>query len=702
MNVLTIDFETYYDKDYSLRNMTTIEYIKDPRFQVLMMSYKFNDMPTDNLIGEANIQQFLNTIDWNTTVINAQNTQFDGTILRERFGVVARYYADTMAMARVTGAHIFEGASLRAIANTLKRAGIPVKDKGTEVESASGKSVYYDASCKVYYLADRPAVTDHDVRRGAYLLDQYVSYCNNDVDLAYQAFLYFSTMITPEEMQYGDLILKAYILPSTYLDLGIIQTEIARIEQRDKERATAMADKYFDGNIARLRATCRSAVKFTDFLESVGGVRLSQHPSFTEDELLEQGIARFIIPERYSEKKKIVEPCYSKSYSGMMDMCDHPDDDIAILFRTKLDMTSSIELSRAKRFENIAKLNCGFGFPYIVSGAHTHRLGGTDRLNLQNLSSGRKKGQSKALKQSITAPANHKIVVFDSSQIELRTGAFIAQDNFLLEMFPNGKDPYSELAANIYGGDPKEIKMRAKADEMPYLMYRQVGKSAELSCIYGTGKYGFMNYLKINGVDMPEDDCGRIVAVYRQTHPTVVATWSQCEKALASMMAGGSGYFGGPKGDLFYFTGTRNLHGVNVPGIRLPDGNWLNYRDLRWEERVLSDGTQKRNIAYTGMKEGRIKTIYTYGAKVFENCIAEDTEVLTDRGWIKIQDVKNDDLIYDGDNFVQHNGLINKGEQQCVQLNNVWLTADHEVLTETGWHSAEYILETGLNLKGVN
>ena len=43
MNIITIDFETYYDKDYSLSKMTTEEYINDPRFEVIGMGFKVND-----------------------------------------------------------------------------------------------------------------------------------------------------------------------------------------------------------------------------------------------------------------------------------------------------------------------------------------------------------------------------------------------------------------------------------------------------------------------------------------------------------------------------------------------------------------------------------------------------------------------------------------------------------------------------------
>lgn len=611
MNVLTVDFETYYDREYSLSKMTMIEYIMDGRFQPIMMSYAINDEPIQNVIGYPSIKKVLDGIDWGNTVLNAQNTAFDATIIRARFGHTARYYTDTMAMARVTAAHVFEGASLAAIARVLQANGVHVPPKGKEVESALGMHLY-NAYSGTPYIAKKATTDPDEVQRWHELLMAYVEYCNNDVHLAREAFKYFTKMITPDEMQYGDMILKCYIEPSLYLDLPIIEEEIARIHERDEQRARDVANRYFNGNQAELRSVCRSVPKFTTFLQSLGGV--------LEHEIDEDTDYAFIIPSKHSEKKGRVEPCYSKTFPPVIEMCDRMDE-IGDIFRTKLALSSSIELSRAERFRAIAKLDCGFGMPYTVSGAHTHRLGGAGNVNVQNLSSGRKEGQSNALKRSISAPPGHKVVVFDSSQIELRTGSYIAGDHATLNLFVAGKDPYSQQAALIYGGDPDEIKKLAKSGVEPYQsIQRPAGKASLLSNIYGTGAVGFMNYAKLMGVDMTLEEAQHIVKVYRETHPEVVATWNACEVALRNMIAGASGYFGGPDGKLFYYDGARVNHGVRMPGIRLPDGNWLNYHCLSMREREYPDGSTKMNYAYRGLKEGRIQWIFTYAARIFENC----------------------------------------------------------------------------------
>ena len=39
-NLITIDFETYYDKEYGLKKFTTEEYIRDEKFEVIGVAVK--------------------------------------------------------------------------------------------------------------------------------------------------------------------------------------------------------------------------------------------------------------------------------------------------------------------------------------------------------------------------------------------------------------------------------------------------------------------------------------------------------------------------------------------------------------------------------------------------------------------------------------------------------------------------------------
>ena len=45
MDIVVLDFETYYDREYSLSKITTEEYVRDSRFETIGVGIKINDHP---------------------------------------------------------------------------------------------------------------------------------------------------------------------------------------------------------------------------------------------------------------------------------------------------------------------------------------------------------------------------------------------------------------------------------------------------------------------------------------------------------------------------------------------------------------------------------------------------------------------------------------------------------------------------------
>ena len=99
MDLVTLDFETYYDRDYSLSKMTTEAYVRDPRFEVIGVGVKVNDHATDWYSG-ADTGRFLHSMDYSDKAILCHNTAFDGAILGWRFGIKPKLWLDTLSMAR--------------------------------------------------------------------------------------------------------------------------------------------------------------------------------------------------------------------------------------------------------------------------------------------------------------------------------------------------------------------------------------------------------------------------------------------------------------------------------------------------------------------------------------------------------------------------------------------------------------------------
>ena len=101
MQLVTLDFETYYDVGFSLSGITTEEYIKDERFQVIGVSIKIDSGITKWVTGtHQEIKNEFDKVDWKNSALLCHNTQFDGGILSFRFNIVPHLYLDTLSMAR--------------------------------------------------------------------------------------------------------------------------------------------------------------------------------------------------------------------------------------------------------------------------------------------------------------------------------------------------------------------------------------------------------------------------------------------------------------------------------------------------------------------------------------------------------------------------------------------------------------------------
>lgn len=130
MELITLDFETYYDRDYSLRKITTEAYVRDPRFEVIGVGVKLNNQQTEWASGtHEQIKQYLKGFPWEKAMLLCHNTMFDGAILNWRFDIRPRMYTDTLCIARAL--HGTEArASLSAVS---ERYGVGAKGhEGTQ------------------------------------------------------------------------------------------------------------------------------------------------------------------------------------------------------------------------------------------------------------------------------------------------------------------------------------------------------------------------------------------------------------------------------------------------------------------------------------------------------------------------------------------------------------------------------------------
>jgi DNA polymerase I-like protein with 3'-5' exonuclease and polymerase domains len=397
VDIITLDFETYYAQDYTLSKGTTEEYIRSPRFEVIGVAVKVNDGPTEWFSGtHEETRAFLSRYDWANSFALAHNTMFDGAIMSWRFGIKPKVWLDTLCMARALhGVEV--GGSLKAVA---ERYG--VGEKGTEVVNAKNKR-----------LAD---FTREELSR-------YASYCVNDVDLTRDVFKIMVEKFPKQELKLIDLTLRMFIDPVLDLDTGLLETHLDKIKDWKDE-----------------------------LLEKSGTTKedLMSNPKFAE---LLKGFG-VVPPMKISPTTGKETYAFAKTDEGFKALAEDEDVRVQALVAARLGNKSTLEETRTQRFIDISKRGL-LPVPIRYYAAHTGRWGGDDKINLQNLPS--RGPNAKALKRSIIAPEGQMIVEADSAQIEARVLAWLAEQEDLVTAFANKEDVYKKMASKIYGVQEEDV-----------------------------------------------------------------------------------------------------------------------------------------------------------------------------------------------------------------------------------------------------
>jgi len=478
MSIITIDFETYYDKSYSLSKMTTEEYINDSRFEVIGMGVKVDDGPSKWYSDAAKIEAVLERghKEWSYHTILCHNTLFDGSILAWKYGIKPKMWLDTLCMARAIHG-VDAGGSLKALASRYQ-----IGEKGNEVINALGKRlVDFDS-------AD---------------LARYGAYCRNDVDLTYD--LYRKMMPFPEkELKLIDLTLRMYFEPTLMVDDALLVQRLEQVKLEKSKMLTSLMGALEVDTEEEVRKQLSSNPQFASLLEHLG-IKPPMKVSATTGK------------ETYA---------LAKTDEGFIALQDHENPLIQQLCAVRLGTKSTIEESRIERFINIGANNRGYlPVPLKYYGAHTGRWSGLDSVNFQNLPSRDK--HKKALKNAIIAPPNHSIINSDSSQIEARVLAWLAGQSDVVKQFANKEDVYSVFATMVYN------RPISKANPTE----RFVGKTCVLGLGYGTGAKKLQQTLALGGAELDDAECKRIVDLYRNTNNKITKLWAESDRVLDRLMS---------------------------------------------------------------------------------------------------------------------------------------------------------------------
>lgn len=183
------------------------------------------------------------------------------------------------------------------------------------------------------------------------------------------------------------------------------------------------------------------------------------------------------------------------------------------------------------------------------------------------------------------------LTVVDYASIEARVLAWIANEEWALEAFRNGRDIYVETAS------------RMSTPSTPLTRFQ--GKVATLALGYAGG----INSLRAMGAEGDNETLQKLVNVWRRANPRIVKLWETMGEAVDN---------GGRVGPHIRIT----RRGKDMK-MHLPSGRAICYHEVSWDRYVVIDPVSGKKIfkegwRYADPKRGGSR-IGTYGGRLVEN-----------------------------------------------------------------------------------
>ena len=590
--LVTVDFETYYDIDYTLNKLSTSEYIRDPRFKAQMVGIKIGNRVT-KVYPARRVAAALKKISWETHSLLCHNSQFDAFILSHHYKIQPKRLYCTLSMAR--GLHSNEiGAGLDEVSKFYGGHG---KIEGG-LEPTKGVLNWPPALVKSAGI-----------------------YCANDVDECHRVFKLMHPQMPRDEMDLIDLTIRMFTDPVLKVDIGRVEVELAReIAHREELllsiaplidmddplllKSLTKAQRELGGEertLAIIKKVVGSSERFANLLRTQG----VEPPTKISPAWMKKTTAeRLACPpgDKYAY-------AFAKDDQAFVTLPDEPDRwskdlnlnvkknvfllsvreaIIRALVDTRIAVKSTTNITRAERFLKAGAggmpLPCG----YAYARAHTLRWGGNNKMNMQNLKRG---GE---LRAAILAPKGHEIAVADSGQIEARVNGWLWGQDDLLAAFAAadqgvGRDAYCLMGDVIYG------RTITKADATE----RFVGKVAVLGLGFQMGAPKLQMTLAKGALGGPPvfftlKQCEEIVNKYRRKNHRIEQGWRTCKRIIEEMAAG--------------IPGSHKCLRWDANTIYMPNGLSLKYPGLKkalnvekgYEEWTYQSGLVRKKI-YGGL-----------------------------------------------------------------------------------------------------
>ena len=606
-NHLYIDFETFFSEDYSLtkKDMTYLKFIKHQFFKIQSAAVRIGNGKTHYFRKAEEIRDYIEEalIENPDLVLVAQQAFFDGGIVRYHFGLEFKYCIDLPSLSRAVWPNAMFH-NLNAIGERLY-PGDKSKQKSDDIAFTKG---VYNWTDLIHERNERYNIQDTD------LLAEFVQY-------------FINGGFPHDVLLQQSIVNMMYFKPSFHADVPLLTKARDEAEKRQEEavqaaikflQENARVNKHFWVTMADRDKTKYPTQKaYNEIYRRTFGMPPMKDKSelrkvLTSNDkfayLLEKG---FDIPVPLKQGSSKIDPDAMTYALGKNDvefqamMTAHRD--LAVVWTGRMESKSNQEKTRATTFLEYADLCHAFiPVPLRNSAAHTHRLGGTESINMQNL------GRKSPCRPALTGGGVYAINATDSSNIESRVSAWFCGHEEKLDLFRRGGDPYNETATVIFG-----YPVDRKSKTVDHSMQGAVGKATDLGCGYQMGADRFRDYLNAGPLgmdpifleDIPElakypNPYKYVIDKYRRANYPIKDMWDTLQSTIFDMARKSCDYELGP---LL----------VRHERIWLPSGLSLHYPGLH--------KTKEGNWAYES-RDGGLS--FLFGGKLLENIIQALSQII--------------------------------------------------------------------------
>lgn len=565
-DVLCLDFETYFDTEYSLGKLSTIEYINDPRFELTGLGFQVQGEglggpgeDTAAFIEPDNIAIYFEGLSeqdaWDNITVLVKHARFDITILQEHFGIVPKYIIDLEDLTRY-----YDSRMSHKLADLAKMH--KIKPKGDTIQF---KDLHW-ADMTPY---QRKALAEYTI---------------TDVEDETELFkIYLPKLTNPKtELQLARHTLDLWLHKRFVVDLDMAAK--IKVQMRGKIASTIAASGHTPKELR--------SKKFVGWLQDA----------------LPDGED---VPMKQGKRGNI--PALAKTDKACQQLAAHPKKEVRDLIAGK--QGANEWNAHVKKIGSIVSQSITNGgllrIPLNYHGCHTGRWSGGEGYNLLNFTKRDRDGiitdpLKKKTRKILSAPDGYILGICDSCQIEARIAFWLAGQQDMLDKFAHGEDLYSDYASKLF----HEPVRKPRKDDPPDVYFRldlmrnTIGKTNMLGDQYGLGATRCYNNYLSNPILRPLFDngtydfkfCKRAIDLYRKDCYKVVQYWDTVEKAFRRVIRF-------PHLEVKVDQVTFRCQDGTVE-IELPSGRVLYYRhckidrknSIKWHHGTLWGGSILENI----------------------------------------------------------------------------------------------------------